>query len=124
MGSIFTPNATVQGDLGLIPPIVESQTESYINCIIGRKQRSAVAKFRCGTSPIRIKTGRYERLLYHDRLMPFCKKNMLKINAMSLHNVHYTSIISFFCANDMIYARKNCAKLHISDLYKTSSPIS
>ena len=31
-----------------------------------------MAKFRCGTAPIRIETGRYERLLYHERLCPFC----------------------------------------------------
>ncbi|MEW8547938.1 MAG: reverse transcriptase family protein, partial [Candidatus Thiodiazotropha sp.] len=40
-------------------------TESYLNCIMSRCHRSAYAKFRCGVAPIRIETGRYERLS-HD----------------------------------------------------------
>ncbi len=36
------------------------------------KHRAAFAKFRCGTAPIRIETGRYERLPEADRLCPFC----------------------------------------------------
>lgn len=38
------------------------KTENYLNCIMPRCHRSAYAKFRCGVAPIRIETGRYERL--------------------------------------------------------------
>ena len=34
---------------------------------MSRAHRSAYAKFRCGVAPIRIETGRYERLNYNDR---------------------------------------------------------
>ena len=35
--------------------------EPYVKCILNKKIRSALAKFRCGVAPIRIETGRYER---------------------------------------------------------------
>ena len=34
--------------------------------------RSALAKFRCGVAPIRLETGRYERLDVNDRICPIC----------------------------------------------------
>ena len=37
-------------------------TEQYLNCIMPYYYRSAYAKFRCGVAPIRLETGRYERL--------------------------------------------------------------
>ena len=40
----------------------EFKTEAYVKCILGRPQRSALARFRCGTAAIRIETGRYEGL--------------------------------------------------------------
>ena len=36
-------------------------TEEYVKRVMPRSHRSALAKFRCGTAPIRIETGRYER---------------------------------------------------------------
>lgn len=36
--------------------------ESYVTSVISRSHRSALAKFRCGVAPLRIETGRYERL--------------------------------------------------------------
>ena len=36
--------------------------EQYMSCIRPKLQRSAYAKFRCGVAPLRIETGRYERL--------------------------------------------------------------
>ena len=41
-------------------------------CILGKKQRSAIRKCRCGTAPIRLETGRYEGLPVHDRVCPYC----------------------------------------------------
>ena len=38
------------------------RTEHYLNCIMPHCYRSAYAKFRCGVAPIRLETGRYERL--------------------------------------------------------------
>jgi len=35
--------------------------------------RSSLAKFRCGVAPLRIETGRYEKLPVHERKCPFCK---------------------------------------------------
>ena len=37
-------------------------TETYVSSILSRRHRSAYAKFRCGVAPIRLETGRYERL--------------------------------------------------------------
>jgi hypothetical protein len=47
-------------------------TEEYCKIILPRCHRSAFAKFRCGTAPLRIETGRYERLPVNERLCPFC----------------------------------------------------
>ena len=43
------------------------KTEPYLNCIMPKTHRSAYAKFRCGMAPIRLETGRYERLDESDR---------------------------------------------------------
>ena len=45
----------------------EYQSESYITANLPVHHRSALAKFRCGVAPIRIETGRYERLALEDR---------------------------------------------------------
>ena len=49
------------------------EPEMYLNCIMGRKIRSSYAKFRCGVAPIRIETGRYEKLDLCERLCIFCE---------------------------------------------------
>ena len=36
------------------------------------KHRSALAKFCCGVAPIRLETGRYERLAVNNRICPLC----------------------------------------------------
>ena len=43
------------------------QTENYLNCLMPHGYRSAYAKFRCGVAPIRLETGRYERLSEDSR---------------------------------------------------------
>ena len=48
------------------------KVEPYISYIRPKLQRSAFAKFRCGVAPLRIETGRYERLDMDDRICPFC----------------------------------------------------
>jgi hypothetical protein len=50
----------------------EFYTEPYVLLIMGKKQRSAMAKFRCGTAPIMLELGRYKGLSTADRLCPFC----------------------------------------------------
>ena len=40
--------------------------------ILPRNHRSALSRFRCGVAPIRLETGRYERLPVCERLCPFC----------------------------------------------------
>ena len=40
--------------------------------VMPRCHRSALAKFRCVVAPIRVETGRYERLPLDERLCPFC----------------------------------------------------
>ena len=38
------------------------RTEPYVVNVLLFKHRSALAKFRCGVAPLRLETGRYERL--------------------------------------------------------------
>ena len=48
--------------------------ESYVKTVMPKCYRSALAKFRCGIAPIRIETGRYERLPIEECLCPLCNK--------------------------------------------------
>ncbi len=50
----------------------DPDTEPYCKLILPRIHRSALAKFRCGVAPIRLETGRYERLPVSSRVCPFC----------------------------------------------------
>ena len=51
----------------------DHHTETYVKLLIPLKHRSAFAKFRCGVAPLRLETGRYERLDIQLRVCPFCK---------------------------------------------------
>ena len=51
----------------------ELTTETYVKIVLPFKHRSAFAKFRCGVAPLRLETGRYERLDVQLRVCPFCK---------------------------------------------------
>ena len=51
----------------------EFKTEAYVKCILGKQQRSALARFRCGTAAIHIETGRYEGLPENERICPVCE---------------------------------------------------
>ena len=44
------------------------ETEVYVKTHrMSMKRRSSLAKFRCGVAPLRIETGRYERIAYDER---------------------------------------------------------
>jgi hypothetical protein len=47
-------------------------TETYVSMVLPKRDRSALAQFRCGVAPIRLETGRYEGLPEKDRVCPFC----------------------------------------------------
>lgn len=50
------------------------ETEDYVkNHLLSRTRRSSLAKFRCGVAPLRIETGRYERISYDERNCFNCK---------------------------------------------------
>ena len=51
-------------------------TSHYLKINMPRSYRSAYAKFRCGVAPIRLETGRYERLEVNDRLCPLCEEDV------------------------------------------------
>ncbi|MCG8033469.1 MAG: reverse transcriptase family protein, partial [Candidatus Thiodiazotropha taylori] len=50
----------------------EYKSEEYLLADLPVHHRSALAKFRCGVAPIRIETGRYERLPIESRLCTSC----------------------------------------------------
>ena len=50
----------------------EYKPERYISNVIPRMHRSVYAKFRCGVAPLRLETGRYERLHLDERFCFHC----------------------------------------------------
>ena len=50
----------------------EFLSECYVYTSMPKLHRSAYAKFRSGTAPIRLETGRYESLKVEDRICPMC----------------------------------------------------
>jgi hypothetical protein len=50
----------------------EFGTEKCVELFMPKNYRSALCKFRCGVAPIRIETGRYERLNVIDRICNIC----------------------------------------------------
>lgn len=48
------------------------ETESYVKTMLNRRHRIALAKIRCGVAPIRLETGRFERIPEEQRLCPIC----------------------------------------------------
>ena len=50
----------------------DCETETYVNILMPYSHRSALAKFRTGVAPIRLETGRYERLDVNNRICPIC----------------------------------------------------
>ena len=50
----------------------KKKSERYISNVIPRMHRSAYAKFRCGVAPLKLETGRYERLQLDERYYFHC----------------------------------------------------
>lgn len=50
----------------------EYKSERYITNVVPRLHRSAYAKFRCGVAPLKLETGRYERLHLDERYCFHC----------------------------------------------------
>jgi hypothetical protein len=48
------------------------ETEMYLSKNIPSRYRSAFAKFRCGVTPLRIETGRYENKNVNERVCFIC----------------------------------------------------
>ena len=49
------------------------ETETYVQTVLSKAQRSALAKFRCGVAPLCLETGRYEGIPEKDRMCPLCE---------------------------------------------------
>ena len=54
------------------------ETELYATNIYDKGHRSALAKFRSGTAPIRLETGRYEGLSIEERLCQVCDMHVVE----------------------------------------------
>jgi len=50
----------------------EFKVEHYCTLIMPPSHRSALSKFRCGVAPIRLETGRFEKLPESERICPLC----------------------------------------------------
>ena len=50
----------------------EFVSEPYVYMILPKSHRSAYAKFRSGTAPIKLETGRYEGLAVEEQICPVC----------------------------------------------------
>ena len=69
---------------------LEYETENYLTVNLPFRHRSALAKFRCGVAPLRIETGRYERLPLESKLCSQC--NLVENECMLYVIVHYMKI--------------------------------
>ena len=56
----------------------EYLTELYVECVINRGHRSALAKFRCGILPLSVETGRFNAIPLEFRLCVFCVDNVVE----------------------------------------------
>jgi hypothetical protein len=52
--------------------------EVYVKTVLSRKNRSSLAKMRSGIAPIRLETGRYERITEENRLCTICKNGEIE----------------------------------------------
>ena len=60
-------------------------TEAYVVKVLSRKSRQSLAKFRCGTAPLRIETGRYVGEREEERVCVLC-------DAMEIENEEHCLI--------------------------------
>ena len=56
----------------------EYLTEPYVECVINRAHRSALAEFRCGILPLNVETGRLSAIPLEFRLCVFCVDNVVE----------------------------------------------
>ena len=52
------------------------KTELYVSIPMPRSHRSALAKFRSGTAPLQMETGRYEGMPIQERICPLCQQEI------------------------------------------------
>ena len=53
---------------------------------MGKQQRIALAKFRCGVAPIMLELGRHKGLPVNERTCPFCTNNCIENEVHVLTN--------------------------------------
>ena len=97
-------------------------SEPYLKMTLTRKQRSALAKFRCGVAPLRLETGRYENLPVIDRTCRFCVNEVEDEEHVVTRCPVYDNIrdILFEKASDIdanvmvitVYSYRHAEKLH------------
>ena len=61
------------------------ETENYVTCMMPRGHRAALSKFRFGVAPIRVETGRYERLALEERHCFICTNQVEDEEHVLLH---------------------------------------
>ena len=54
------------------------KTEEYCQVAMPFKHKSALAKFRCGVAPLRVETGRYVNMPWHDRVCLNCNSGSVE----------------------------------------------
>ena len=76
----------------------EYKTENYVKCLMPRCHRSSYSKFRCGVAPIRIETGRYERLALENRRCFNCVNHTENEEHVLLHCPLYEDLRTAYFA--------------------------
>ena len=79
------------------------QTEKYVTLIMDKRDRSALAKFRCGVAPLQIELGRYSKVDVKDRLCTFCERNEVEDECHTLLRCDLYADIQ----NDLFYQCRN-----------------
>jgi hypothetical protein len=71
------------------------ETVAYCTAVMPRTHRAAYAKCRCGVAPIRLETGRYERIPAKEDTVRSVRRK-LKMSSMLFLNVCYMMICAKF----------------------------
>jgi hypothetical protein len=66
--------------------------ETYVTSTLPLRHRSALAKFRCGTAPLRLETGRYENIPENLRICPLCKLDIENESHVLFHCDAYNCV--------------------------------
>ena len=77
---------------------VDYLLEPYVECVINRAHRSALAKFRCGILPLGVEMGRFNAIPLEFRLWVFCDDNVVegKCHFLFSYNL-YNDLRSSLC---------------------------